>query len=192
MLLIETPGIEIALKGPEFQSGWTQSLRILDQCPSYALSRCSRGPHRADRSSLDPAPSGLSRHRRCRRPRLRRSGNTTSSNHWCTSSSEWTVGGIDGIEALRERSHSAASKPASPGTAFRISTSHHVSEGAFGVISGLGMLLAVSLSDDRLKFSLHLFFGQVQCQMGSAACLPRTILGSARLRVSGWLVPATL
>jgi hypothetical protein len=33
------------------------------------------------------------------------------------------------------------------------------------------MLLAVSLSDDRLKFPLHLFFGEVECPMGSAECL---------------------
>ena len=41
----------------------------------------------------------------------------------------------------------------------------------FGDVSYLGMLLAVSLSDDRLKFSLHLFFGEVECPLGSAACL---------------------
>jgi hypothetical protein len=33
------------------------------------------------------------------------------------------------------------------------------------------MLLAVSFSDDRLKLSLHLFFGEVECPLGSAACL---------------------
>src|SRR5580698_3781898 len=33
------------------------------------------------------------------------------------------------------------------------------------------MLFAVSLPDDRLKFSLHLFFGEVECPLGSAACL---------------------
>jgi hypothetical protein len=33
------------------------------------------------------------------------------------------------------------------------------------------MLLAVSLSDDRLKFSLHVFLGEVECALGSAACL---------------------
>lgn len=31
-----------------------------------------------------------------------------------------------------------------------------------GDVSDLGMLLAVSFSDDRLKFSLHLFFGEVE------------------------------
>jgi hypothetical protein len=31
------------------------------------------------------------------------------------------------------------------------------------------MVLAVSFSDDRLKFSFHLFFGEVECPLGSAA-----------------------
>jgi hypothetical protein len=47
---IEASGIEIALKGPEFESGWTQSHRVLEQCPSYSPSRRIR----VDIELIDP------------------------------------------------------------------------------------------------------------------------------------------